>query len=132
MANDPWRADRADVLAIEEHRQGSPVRAPAKSSCDRVGGQRAVRVAGVGSERGGNVGGVAEPECGDGEVALAGHDLRVVGGTDLGAILVVGDIADPRQPVLDVPLSLSSSGWLCRSGGHADVGRMREDGAGPR
>jgi hypothetical protein len=53
---------------------------------------------------GGDVEDTAQAKHADREVAQAGHDARAVGGADLGAVFVVGDVADPVQAVLDQPV----------------------------
>lgn len=47
----------------------------AKSLCDLVGDQRSEGVAGVVTQRGGDVGGSVEAQRGDREVAQRDHDL---------------------------------------------------------
>src|SRR5208282_6499110 len=42
--------------------------------------------------------------------AQAGHDAGPVAGADLGAVLVVGDVADPVQPVFDSPVAADDAG----------------------
>lgn len=82
----------------------SPIgRAPAKS-CEAENGQWSVIVAGCPAEGGGDVGVTGQAEGADGQVAQAGHDLGRSTGADLGAVLVVGDIADPVDSVLDLPV----------------------------
>src|SRR5262245_54631169 len=80
---------------------GDGPRAPAKSSLalqDRL--QRPAGLAGVMAQGGGEAGVAGQPQDGDGKVAQAGHDAWSVAGADLGAVLVVGDVADPVQAVL--------------------------------
>jgi len=66
---------------------------------DRV--QRSAGLAGVVAQGGGDAGLPGQPQDGDCQVAQAGHHAGAVGGADLGAVFVVGDVADPVQPVLD-------------------------------
>ena|SRR5215211_2924358 len=56
------------------------------------------------SERGGDVVGSGQPQQADREVAQSGHDVRPVAGAGLGAVFAVSDVADPVQPVLDLPV----------------------------
>jgi len=46
------------------------------------------------AQGGGHVGVAGQAQDGDGEVAQAGHDAGAVAGADLGAVLVVGDVAE--------------------------------------
>jgi len=76
--------------------------APAESSSaihDRL--QWPAGSARVMAQGGSDAGFSAQAQDGDGQVAQAGHDAGAVAGADLGAVLVVGDVADPVQPVLD-------------------------------
>ena len=52
----------------------------------------------------------------DGEVAQAGHHSGSGAGADLGSVFVVGDVADPVQPVLDLPVAADVSGQLSGAG----------------
>lgn len=54
---------------------------------------------------GGDVGDAGQAERGDGEVADGGYDLGAGSGADLGSLLVVGDVSDPVDLVLDVPVT---------------------------
>src|SRR5664279_4203539 len=67
------------------------------------------------SECCGDVGGAAESEQVDGEVADAGHDLGSAAGSGLRVIFAEGDIADPMQACLDGPVpskpGLELAGW---------------------
>ena len=63
--------------------------------------QRPAWLAGMVAQGGGDAGFPGQAEGCDGEVAQAGHDAGGVAGADLGAVLAVGDVADPVQPVLD-------------------------------
>src|SRR3954447_2702821 len=65
---------------------------------------------------GGDVGGAGEAERADGGVAQGGHDLWSGAGADLGAVFVVGDVANPVDLVLDVPVAADPRGELRRSG----------------
>ncbi len=56
------------------------------------------------SEGRGDIGGAAESDEVDGEVADAGHDLGSVAGSGLGVVFAVGDVADPVQACLDGPV----------------------------
>ena len=56
------------------------------------------------SQRGGDVGGPGEAMQAYREGAQCGHDLRAGAGADLGQVLGVGDIADPMQAILDLPV----------------------------
>src|SRR6202050_3829674 len=86
-------------------------RAPAKSwSALRDRLQGPAGLAGVVAQGGGDAGVAGQPQDGDGQVAQAGHDTRSVAGTDLGAGLVVGDVADPVQPGLDSPVAAGGPG----------------------
>src|SRR5882672_11476715 len=58
------------------------------------------------SQAGGDVGGAGEAEQADRGVAEGGHHLGSVAGTDLGAVFVVDDVADPVGAVLDSPVAL--------------------------
>jgi len=58
----------------------------------------------------------AESQGADGQVRQAGHDAGSGAGADLGSVFVVGDVADPVQPVLDVPVSADVSGELLGAG----------------
>jgi hypothetical protein len=80
-------------------------RAPAKSSRDLVGDQRAEWVAGVVAEGCGDVGDAGQAQCGDREVPQRRHDLWGMSGAGGGAVLVEGHIADPVQAVLDRPMA---------------------------
>jgi len=76
--------------------------------------QRPAGLAGVVAQGGGDAGVAGQPQDGDGQVAQAGHDAGAVAGADLGAVLVVGDVTDPVQPVLDSPVA---AGYLGEVGG---------------
>ena len=58
-----------------------------------------LRVAAQFAGRGGDVRCPDEPQEADGDVAQAGHDPRAVAAADLGAILVVGPVADVVKAV---------------------------------
>ena len=62
------------------------------------------------AECGGDVGGAGEAVQADHEVAQRGHDLRAGAGADLGSVFVVGDVADPVEPVLDLPVAADPRG----------------------
>ena len=53
---------------------------------------------------GGDVGCAVEPVQADGEVAQGGHHGGTGAGADLGVVLGDDDVADPVQPILDVPV----------------------------
>src|SRR5215467_14657532 len=59
--------------------------------------------AGVVAQGGSDAGVARQAEDADGEVAEGGHDAGAAGGADLGAVLVVDEVADPVQPVFDGP-----------------------------
>jgi len=63
-----------------------------------------VVVAGVMSERGGDVGVAVEAQQPDYRVAQGGHDLWPGAGSVLGVVFGEGDVADPVQAVLDRPV----------------------------
>jgi len=83
----------------------------AQDQCDGVGGG-----SGVVSEGRGDVGGAAESDEVDGEVADAGHDLGSVAGSGLGVVFAVGDITDPMQACLDGPVPAEPGLEVVRSG----------------
>src|SRR4051795_2899008 len=68
------------------------------------------------SQRGGDVGGAAEAVQADCEVAQGGHDLRAGSDADLGQVLGEGDVADPVQAVLDLPVPADPGGELVGAG----------------
>ena len=76
-----------------------------------------VGVAGVVSVGGGDVGVAVEAEQADGEVAEGGHDAGGVSGSDLGFVFLVGDVADPVELVLHVPVPADPGGERGRVGG---------------
>ena len=82
-------------------------------------------VAGVVSHCGGDVVVAGESEQADHGVAQRGHDLGAAAGSDLRMILCVGDIADPVQPILDVPVAAQPVGDVA---GLGVGGRERGDG----
>ena len=59
---------------------------------------------------GGDVGPAGQTEQADGGVAQGCHDVGCVAGADLGAVFVVGDVADPVESVLDAPVALDPGG----------------------
>src|SRR3954468_18826894 len=67
---------------------------------------------------GGDVGGSGEAVTADREVAQHGHDGGAGAGADLGQVFGEGDVADPVQPVLHVPVPADDVGELLG----ADVG----------
>ncbi len=68
------------------------------------------------SEGLGDVGGAREPVQADRQVPQRGHDLRGCAGVDPGQVLGVGDIADPVQAVLDLPVPPDPGGELLGTG----------------
>src|SRR5664279_3689127 len=64
---------------------------------------------------GGDVGGAVTAVDADGEVAQYGHDRGAVAGADLAVVFGEGDVADPVQPVLDVPVAADDVGDLVGS-----------------
>src|SRR3954468_4449227 len=97
--------------------------APAKSSGDAEQGQRAGAVAGVVTVGGGDGGDAGEAERADRGVAEGGHDLRSGAGADPAAVFVVGDVTDPVDGVLDVPVAADPGGQPFRLGlVHAQAG----------
>jgi hypothetical protein len=68
------------------------------------------------AEGGGDAGVAGQPQDGDGEVPQGGHDLRGAGGADLGPVLVVIRVADPRQAVFDGPVAADDGGEPGRAG----------------
>lgn len=57
------------------------------------------------AEGSGDVGFSGEAECADGEVAAGGEGAGAVAGPGLGAVFVVGDVADVVDAVLDAPVA---------------------------
>ncbi|MGH3586800.1 MAG: hypothetical protein ACRDQ0_10800, partial [Pseudonocardia sp.] len=87
-------------------------------------------VAGVMSECGGDVRGAGEAVQADRDVPQGGHDLRPGAGLDLGGVLGEGDVADPVQAVLDLPVPPDPGGQFGGPGlVRAQVGD-RVDGLG--
>jgi hypothetical protein len=62
--------------------------------------ERALRVAGVVTVGGGDVGVVAQAQEADGEAAQRRHDAGRVPCPDQGFVFLVGDVADPVKPVV--------------------------------
>lgn len=82
-------------------------------------------VAGVVSQCGGDVIVAGQSEQAEHGIAQRCHHLRASGGSDLRVILGVGDVANPVQAVLDVPVSAQPVGDLAGLG----IGRgQRSDG----
>ena len=65
-----------------------------------------------------------EAQDADGEVAQAGHDMGSVAGAYLGEVFSEGDVADPVQLVLDLPVPADPAGEL---GGLSLPGWQRRD-----
>src|SRR2546430_417111 len=65
----------------------------------------------------GDVAAAGDSQAPDGEVAQAGESVRAVAGSDLGAILVEGNIPDPVQRVLNLPVTASEASDPGRAGG---------------
>ena len=97
-------------MSVARHRRRVPRRAPAKSLAlhDRL--QRPSGLAGVIAQGGSDSGVAGQAQDGDGKVAQAGHDAGPVAGADLGAVFVVGDVADPVDWASHC--SLTAWGWL--------------------
>src|SRR3954464_12876911 len=81
---------------------------------------------------GGDVGLAAESDHVDGGVAQGGHDLGAVAGVHAGVVLAEGDIADPVQGVLDLPLDAQPGGEQEGVGVAVPKGGERVDGLGGR
>ena len=88
---------------------------------------RAVGAAGVGAQGGRDVGGMAAPEQGDGEVTTDGEGLWRGAAADLAAVFVEGDVANVMELVLDTPMA-SDDGE--QSGGVRLIGGQAGDGSG--
>jgi hypothetical protein len=71
-----------------------------------------VRVAADAAAGGSDVGCPGESMHADGEVAHGRHDGGPVAGADLAVVLGEDDVADPMQPVLDVPVPADYLGEL--------------------
>jgi hypothetical protein len=67
-------------------------------------GERAGAFPGRVAQPGGDVGLAGQLQQANRQVAQAGHHLLAVPGTDLGAVLVEGDIANSARTILDLPL----------------------------
>jgi len=70
------------------------------------------------AQGGGDAGGSGQPQDGDGQVAQAGHDAGAAGGTDLGAVFVEVNVADPVEAVFDALLAADDRrelGVACRA-----------------
>jgi hypothetical protein len=67
--------------------------------------QSAGWVAACPAQPGSDVGRTRMPQQADRQVAQRCHHAGRVAGADLGAVLVEGHVADPVQPVLDLPLA---------------------------
>jgi hypothetical protein len=65
---------------------------------------------------GGDVGGAGDVEGADSGVPQDAHDLWFGAGADLGAVFVLGDVANPVDLVLDVPVAADPLGELRWSG----------------
>jgi hypothetical protein len=66
---------------------------------------------------GGDVGFPGESVHADGKVAQCGHHGRAGAGADLGVVLGEDDVADPVQPILDVPVPADRAGELVGADG---------------
>jgi hypothetical protein len=79
------------------------------------------------AEVGGDLGASGEAEEVDGGVAEGGQVLRSVAAADLATVFAVGNVANPMQPVFDVPMSapageqLGGVGPLVRDAGDGEL-----------
>src|SRR5215211_424909 len=64
------------------------------------------------SQRCGEVGVAGQAQRADGEVAQAGHHAGNAAGARVGSVFAEGRVADPVQPVLDLPVPAKPAGQL--------------------
>src|SRR5262249_24587808 len=67
-------------------------------------------------ERAGDAGVAGQPQDADDQVAERGHDVRPGAGARGGGVLGEGDVADPVQLVLDLPVAADPGGELAGPG----------------
>ena len=75
--------------------------------------EQAERVCGVAcsvSQGDGDAGMASQAQDADDQVPEGGHDVRASAGPGGGAVLAEGDVADPVQLVLDLPVAADPSG----------------------